>query len=270
MKLIRKLLFKIRRHFFPRREEVRFPPPDILHKMSWGYRDLYKLWGIRMPFFYFFEVHLFDLINGTDTHTALPQGKYLDKPENFDRGTFYMATGTNELKNSFKVVQFALGENFSKYSFVDLGCGKGKAMLVWQNELNKRKIPSPVIGIEYYAPLVEIARQNYQKVFHQNCDIHTVDATNFDFSVLGQYLMVYMFNPFDAQLLDRVLSNIANSHSALVFIYLNPIHSSVLVDHGYKLIYEKKGWNNTLWTMIFCNDAAIQNLILSFRLESTN
>ena len=52
------------------------------------YYRMYKSRGLRLPVYYFFENHLFDLLNNTDTNVWLPKIHYSEKPKNFSNGVF--------------------------------------------------------------------------------------------------------------------------------------------------------------------------------------
>ena len=153
--------------------------------------------------------------------------------------------------NSFRVVKAFLGDSLRKYAFVDVGCGKGKALLVWKEELDKLKIESVVAGIEYYDPLAEIARRNYQKLFANGSYIYTDEATKFNYRQFGDRLIIHIFNPFDDLILRKFLAGLVGLNA--IIIYLNPVHKDVILEFGYDVIYEKRGWNLATWTVIFAS-----------------
>ena len=212
---------------------------------------MYGRGGVRLTLSFFLECHLFDLWRGTDTHTVLPNTKYVYAPDTFSHGSGYMGTWRSELLNSFHVVKAFLGDSFRKYAFVDVGCGKGKALLVWKEELDKLKIESVVAGIEYYDPLAEIARRNYQKLFANGNYIYTDEATKFNYRQFGDRLIIHIFNPFDDLILRKFLAGLAGLNT--IIIYLNPVHKDVILEFGYDVIYEKRGWNLATWTVIFAS-----------------
>jgi len=53
---------------------------------------MWRARGIRLPLQYFFQNHLFDLINGTDTHFRLEKKDYKGQPEGFESGVLYMSS----------------------------------------------------------------------------------------------------------------------------------------------------------------------------------
>ena len=226
--------------------------PKPSRRPSYDYWALYGRGGLRLALAFFRECHAFDLARGTDTHTELPDTKYAFAPENFARGSWYLGSWTSELLNSFAVVTEYLGADFHNYAFVDVGCGKGKALLVWKENLNKLKIPSTVVGIEYYEPLAVIAQRNCKKLFERPASIFVCDATQFDFWQLGDKLIIYMFHPFDDVIMCKFLENLRGLKT--IIIYNNPVHKGVVLDFGYSVIYQKTGWHLMQSTTIFASE----------------
>jgi SAM-dependent methyltransferase len=99
--------------------------------------------------------------------------------------------------------------DFTKYIFVDLGSGKG-AILLMASEYPFRK----VIGVEYSKSLAAIAIDNIRRYENPTLkcgDITCVcaDASGFDFA--AEPAVLYLFNPFQGKVMDRVIKNIENS-----------------------------------------------------------
>jgi hypothetical protein len=95
------------------------------------------------------------------------------------------------------------------YTFVDLGSGKGLMMLL-AAELPFRK----VIGVELRRHLHETAVANLRQYrhFELKClDIESLnlDATEFEFP--KDNLVLYMFNPFGSEVMEKVLNNLQTS-----------------------------------------------------------
>ncbi len=221
--------------------------------IGFGLSDYWRMLrkrGLRLPINYFLNAHLFDLIRRTDTHTWLPKEHYLEHPPNFESGVFYMTSWTNEIRRSFFILN-KLNLLSDPYVFIDIGCGKGKVCLTWQllEQKYQRKHPQ-IIGIDYYEPFIKIAKQNFLTVFRTEGKFYLADATSFDFSGLNARLIVYLYNPFDDSIMDRVLKNLPVN---TVVIYNNPVHSSTFVENGFEVIYEHLGWHPNAQTIIFTN-----------------
>ena len=228
------------------------PRPKLSQPPSYDYWALFRRGGVRLCLAFFRECHGFDLARGTDTHAELKNTNYCYAPENFDHGSWYLSSWTSELLNAFAVVKTYLEDDFRDFTFVDAGCGKGKALIVWQEQLDKWRIPAIVAGVEYYEPLAAVAQRNYQKLFRKSGNIFVCDATRFDYRGLGDKLILYMFHPFDSLALQELLKALSNLKT--VIIYNNPVHEDVIRDFGYRMIYQKTGWNLCMWTTIFVSE----------------
>ena len=95
---------------------------------------MYKKYGIRLPIDYFLENHLFDLINKVDTHKRVLKEDYVDKPENLEAGVMYMSSFKSIIFKSLNFI-FNTETFFNEYDLIDIGCGKGKVLLVWNDFL---------------------------------------------------------------------------------------------------------------------------------------
>jgi len=115
-----------------------------------------------------------------------------------------------------------VGIRYDEYSFVDLGCGKGRALLVASNYPFAR-----IVGVEISRELSEIARTNntrYQPP-SRKCravEIQHRDATTVDFPATN--LLLHLYHPFEPPVTNAVLSrleeSIANQPRRVVIAYL--------------------------------------------------
>jgi SAM-dependent methyltransferase len=122
--------------------------------------------------------------------------------------------------------------DFSEFTFIDLGSGKGRTLLMASDYAFRR-----IIGVELLPALHEIALQNLtqyrsdsQKCFalEANC----ADATSFPFP--GGPLLVYLFNPFPESGLRLVLANLGKTlredPRPAYLLYHNPQLEHVLAE----------------------------------------
>jgi predicted RNA methylase len=116
------------------------------------------------------------------------------------------------------------------FCFVDLGAGKGRTMLLASAFAFRR-----IVGVELSPSLAEAARRNCVSFtsWRQVCrafDVVTGDAAEFTFP--DGPLVVYMFNPFGAAIVRRVVTNLVASLDAsprdAVLIYHNPLHEDAV------------------------------------------
>ncbi|MFZ6814675.1 methyltransferase domain-containing protein [Undibacterium sp. Rencai35W] len=231
--------------------------PNNIHQFSElkfsliDYWRMFKARGIWLPVNYFRHAHLFDLRYKTNTHTWLPKDNWEEKPDNFEHGFMYMCSWTNEIQNSFKIVKSLLATDFDDYSFVDIGCGKGKVVIVWKQECLREENQQAVYGIDFYQPLIAIAKKNYSKVFNEEGIFLLRDATQTEFNEFGKKVIVYLYNPFDEIILKQVMERLRDHPS--IIIYNNPVHAQVVIDSGYKILYEHKGSHPNAETTILSN-----------------
>jgi SAM-dependent methyltransferase len=136
----------------------------------------------------------FDQRHGTDTSGELALWETRVSSPSARFGTRYQASTEDEL---VQVVN-GLGIDTGDFTFVDLGCGKGRALLV-AAKLGFRQ----VIGIEIVAELADVARANLAKLDIANALVIHGDAAEYVFP--PDALVVYLYNPFGAPVMKEVL-----------------------------------------------------------------
>jgi SAM-dependent methyltransferase len=191
---------------------------------------------------------LFDLKYGTDTATNVLKPAFNAVP-NLEHGKHYMASWTKEVLHSFKIVKDFLGAGFEHYQFIDLGCGKGKVCMVWRLQCMKEAVKQDVLGVDYYPPFIEIARENSRKIFGDTGHFLATGAESINYQAFDKPLIIYLYNPFDGVILAKVLDKLL--HLPVLVIYNIPSHRTTLLHYGYQLLYEKYGDNQNEDTQIF-------------------
>ena len=101
------------------------------------------------------------------------------------------------------------GIDHARYSFVDLGCGKGRVLLVASEFPFAR-----IVGVDISAELCAVARRNaesFQPSTRRCHDIQVenVDATTFVFPA-GD-LLIHLYHPFSPELTYRILDRLGSS-----------------------------------------------------------
>jgi len=191
---------------------------------------------------------LFDLKYGTDTATNFMKPEFKPVP-NLEHGKHYMASWTKEVVHAYKIARNFLGPSFSAYQFIDLGCGKGKACLVWRLQCMKDKVKQDVLGVDYYPPFIDIARENSKKIFGDSGHFLMAGAETINYQGFDKPLIIYLYNPFDAVILAKTLDKLLEL--PVLVIYNIPSHRSTLIHYGYQLLYVKQGHNQNEDTQIF-------------------
>lgn len=125
----------------------------------------------------------------------------------------------------FHEMMAALAIDFDQFTFIDLGSGKGRTLLM-ASEYPFRKI----VGVELIEELHRAAEENIRayKSSTQRCsEIQDVCADARDFELPDQPLVLYLFNPLPEaalrQLIERLEKSLARSPRPVWIIYHNPI-----------------------------------------------
>jgi SAM-dependent methyltransferase len=118
----------------------------------------------------------------------------------------------------------------SNYTFIDIGSGKGR-MLLLAAELPFRRI----IGVEFASDLDVLARRNVKtyrnskQVCFQIEPVH-MDATEYEFP--DEPLFIYLFYPFKVNVMKPVMQNLNRSLAEhprdVILLYRNPVLSNVV------------------------------------------
>jgi predicted RNA methylase len=148
---------------------------------------------------------------------------------------------------------------YEDYTFIDLGSGKGRALLV-AAEYPFRS----VIGVEYNKEFQRIAEANIERYRSRTrkCEsVHALFADVRSFEFPDGPLAIYLYNPFGASVLRDVLENLRMSlekspRPALV-AYFSPCHEHVLHQSGFlHRIMERRSDLVDVWnTVVYRADA---------------
>lgn len=195
-------------------------PSDPTSPTFRDYIRLARRSGLRRAWMYFWQNHFFDLRHQTSTAHWQPKSAYSPALPNLSHGYHYEASYTSEILRCLRIV--ARTVRIEEFDFVDLGCGKGKALLV-AARAGFRKMT----GVEYEPVLADIARANLNAMA---IEAEVIEADAADFRGYGQKCVVYLFNPFDSDVLGTVLGRIRASANECIIVYTNPVHIEVLSD----------------------------------------
>ncbi len=131
----------------------------------------------------------------------------------------------------------------NRYSFVDMGSGKGRALLV-ASEFPFKKI----VGVELSAHLHGIAEENIGRYLpaSQQCKTFSLQCMNAIDYVFGQEpVVLFLFDPFGKEILRRVLANLEASLKAapreVFVVYVFPQFESLLREFSYLKLISKGG-----------------------------
>jgi histone methylation protein DOT1 len=124
----------------------------------------------------------------------------------------------------------ALDINFVDFTFIDLGSGKGRTLMMASDYPFRR-----IFGVELLPNLDRIAQENLRRYKSESQKCFRLEATCGDaqaFEFPAEPLLLYLFNPLPPAGLARVIRNLERSlqeHSRPVFVlYHNPEHEEIL------------------------------------------
>jgi SAM-dependent methyltransferase len=181
------------------------------------------------PLLYLFEAvrsyieerkEAFDARFGTDT--AAPFFGRDHKPGAY----FYVATTASVIYE----ILTSLALEPDTFAFVDMGSGKGRALLV-ASEFAFAKI----VGIELSSHLHRIAQENIKRFSpaSQQCSAFELNCMNVvDYQYGPQPVVLFLFDPFDRETLRSVIANLETSLRATpreaYVVYIHPQFEDVL------------------------------------------
>ena len=152
--------------------------------------------------------HWHDWRHGTNTGGVIPLARLHIGEKT---GREYVAVP----ERTWKLIFRHLPVNVDEFTYVDLGCGKGRTLL-FAAERGFRRI----IGVDHSPELLEIAHANIM-----NAELVCCDAARYEFP--DEPLVGFLYNPFYADVMTAVAANLADSvkrHPREVYIaYFNPI-----------------------------------------------
>ncbi len=154
----------------------------------------------------FFQDRWFDLSRNVRTSGNISLRQAGLAAEEFPDSEWYMPARPAHIR---KALRDASIKDVSNFSYVDLGSGKGRTLLI-AAELPFRR----VIGVELSRTLHQEACANIGRFrfWKQRCTaIESLQADAKDFIFPQDDLLVYLFNPFGRDTMARVLGNLQAS-----------------------------------------------------------
>lgn len=155
----------------------------------------------------------FDVVHGIDTCTRIDLWKLNIPSPDWRAGSRYQPVSVE----AFDDAMAHLPIDPSQYTFIDLGSGKGRVLILAFERGFRR-----VIGVEFSAELCTAAKNNLAatgltaEVVHQS-------ATEFVFP--NEPTVVFLYNPFGPSILTPVLNHL---HRGTYVVYVNPEYASVV------------------------------------------
>jgi len=172
--------------------------------------------------------YAFDLHYGTNTAQRKDLKDLLISSGNKDRGVNYMPTHAGLFRKLMYILDLPRDG-----VFVDLGCGKGKVLLL-ASQCGFRKI----VGVEFSRELCAVARKNiaiFQRIASNQVDAVVIESDAVDYAIGPNDSIFFLFNPFDEVVMSAVLDHIAISFEQnrrkIWLIYNHPTCHAAIVGH---------------------------------------
>ena len=169
-------------------------------------------------------LHPFDRALGTDTSGYVAAEDLPSSPYDTEKKHCYAGSQPGIIRAALATLPA-----LAPFSFVDLGCGRGRPLLV-ATEFPFREI----VGVELAPDLVAQARTNAAEVrrrFPQRVPVRVEvgDASLFPFPE-GD-LVVFLYNPFGAEVIQKVIARLEAACSGnarrLFVVYYNPVFGAL-------------------------------------------
>jgi SAM-dependent methyltransferase len=133
---------------------------------------------------------------------------------------------------TFHEIMQQLPIDFREFAFLDLGSGKGRALLMASDYPFRR-----IIGVELLPELHAIAQDNVRKYSSErqhcrNFELHCSDARRF--ALPPEPLIVFIFDPFPPEILRDVIARVDQSvreaPRKVFVIYQSPVSEDVIAE----------------------------------------
>jgi SAM-dependent methyltransferase len=165
---------------------------------------------------------LFDIRHGVDTRGLLALDDLTLKGAHGNEATRYLAVPESRFRSAIESLPIA----YNDHIFVDIGSGKGRAVLL-ASQYPFRK----VIGVEFAKELHEIALRNAAAwKLPRLCPVEFVwqDACEFEFPTAA--CVVFMFHPFGRAMVATVARKARSNGFSNILVYVSPEHAGALGD----------------------------------------
>ncbi|MEO5909158.1 MAG: class I SAM-dependent methyltransferase [Ginsengibacter sp.] len=154
--------------------------------------------------------------------------------ENLKHASIYQGTNYYLIEKAFEFLRI---EN-ANYSIVDLGCGKGRVLIVAAYYGFKK-----ITGVDFLPSLCNEAKINLQKIkplfLSADFEIICVDAANYP--IKYDDTVFFFFNPFDEvvmlQVVKNILTSIKKNSRKIYIVYVNPVHKEIFLSAGFEEEY---------------------------------
>ncbi len=148
------------------------------------------------------------------------------------KATQYQTSSLVEFNKAFRNANL---DKIDFQNFYDIGSGKGK-MVFWAE---RRKIANNCVGIEADTTLY-LESLRIKSISKSNAEFIQADAATHVLKLQkDEKNLIFLFNPFDGDVLRSFLTNNIQKFRRSIFIYENDLYNDVFIDLKFVPIYKK-------------------------------
>ncbi len=193
-------------------------------------------WGWRIAFIIIIQEIKGEKKYGINTTGADELKRLRKKGIDISHATMYMPV-------SYKLLEEALAQipGETKKHFLDIGCGKGRALCVAAHYGFQK-----LTGIDFSKDFCDDALKNLAVVKENipGIDLSVVQHNAATWPIPGDVDCIFLFNPFDEVVMKKVVENIktgiGNKPGKVNVIYANPLYKNLFLQNNFKEIYYSK------------------------------
>jgi SAM-dependent methyltransferase len=181
------------------------------------------------------STHPFDLRFGVETSGLIDGTELLSGHRHDAFNTAYWGVSPSRARELLRLWRESVtGRGVEEYAFVDVGCGKGRMLLI-ASEMEFRE----VVGVELHAGLAATSAANAAKWSAEGrsrCAIRVVQGDATEMALPEGRCMVFLYNPFGAPVLRSLLGRLEEQYAGrpgeLDVLYLSPECDAVFAERG--------------------------------------
>jgi SAM-dependent methyltransferase len=187
---------------------------------------------LSRAFPYAIPTHPFDLRHQVDTSGLIEPAQLLSGHPHDFHNTAYWGTAPSFFNAALaRWAQTIEPQDIAAYSFVDIGCGKGRVLMLASEHPFLQ-----VVGVELNPTLVSIARVNlvqWRSLPRACPNLEVLNADALRLSLPSSRVLLYLFHPFDAHIMrlfaDHLQALAADRTHTIDLIYVHPDHECFLL-----------------------------------------
>jgi len=204
-------------------------PTEVLVRLAWTVH-----FALREPHGAADVDRRFDARYGVDTGGVTRLATLRIDSEHRDLGADHVAFDPDALDAALD----RLPDDLAGFSFVDLGSGKGRAVLVAARRRFRR-----VVGVEFSRALHRVALENVARFPRAELRCGRVELTCADaasFELPREDLVLFLNDPFEREVMEKVTAaardSLRDAPRRLYVLYASPRHAAVWAHTGFEAL----------------------------------